>query len=1502
MSFSRDPRSAWKMTEEGRFRIGNQTAFSAIPLTAPFEYAVENGFDAFEWFPDKKESGAGWSETDIPKEIREHVRETAVDRNMRLSVHAPWPSNPLKAEEHFSSAVRFTRDIGAKLFNVHLDAGMGIEAYIDAIKPLLEIMAGTGIQLSIENTPETTPEDLNRLFGLLPKSGFDDPASVGMCLDLGHANLCRETRNDYLRYIDLLDSDVPMVHVHLHENFGDSDSHLPIFTGPSAKDESGIRGFLERLQRRGFTGSIILEQWPDPPDLLREARDRLLKIIPVSAAAKAQKTGETKELPGPPGRGSDFAAVIADADKQYRSWRKKLAWIQGLFDDREFELTDERLAYLAVYLRFIGTGQVPTGEDGGHYRPSHNARISRHIYERLKKIENPGNAFIVRKIYPWLPSFDTPFMRAEPLTRIRDIAHRNDIPRELKEEIKHTLQNKLHRSAGPEDLAVSGALLERITAHGAAYPGAFVEEFRKFHEELKEFFNARSLTEQLKALAERHDAELIGKFLRARDKASSSPEMRALFTLLTDLRRRFGEEMRNKVTAEAQALQSADIMLEDFSFPLLSGLLNVLARTEETGQWKPTLGCLRLMVENLRLGGFDEEECTAIENEIRAWSSDFDARDRLKLLRVKATAERARRLAEAYAGKILQLYPGIASRLGHVLGVAEDSIKVFSEADIRAHPVFQLSKLVSFLLKRIRVLADLPSWDIIVPGRVTGYLAQADALDRLPEGKPVVALLKRVEGDEEIPSNVRGIVTEEETPLLSHLAVRARQRRVAFAACEDPDVLEELKNLPGRRVLLDLSGDRGSFSESAEEQELHEIHGQAVLPDVVLSQAKGLLQLDEVTPDTGGNKACAARRLEELSRSGKSDFLAAPACVVPFGALEESLRCRPDLAREYADLAGAPGDPADRAFATSIGRLRDILLLLEVPDEIISGVKKTFGGHSRLMVRSSSNLEDSDGLPGAGLYDTVANVAPQDVAGAIRKVWASLWTRRAALSRIICGVPHGKAHMAVLIQQMIAADYSFIIHTENPVNSRRNEVYMEMAAGLGETLASGRTPGLPWRMIYDRQSREARIISFASFSKAVLPGKTGETGVKTIDYSSTRLSVDDDFRNLLVVRLGKIGKFVEESFGRPQDIEGVVAGNNIHLVQSRPQQGGEKSEDDTRTCRVMGLFQKRIEGDDALLSLAQLRFRQAGLGTEYYAETPGELQGLLKFQPDGKSGAIIHLPRGIDLFRSEDRLRVAGFSARFSRRVYGLVLHDRREIGSRPEGYTTLLRDLDGEMRKSGCYLFVEYASGLDPEVFIRIFEEIRELDRVSCCIDTGHLGLHYARTVFASRHPGKDIFSIKPDDPSLSLFVGDIQGSVESALDGVLYVIRKIAAPGKPVHFHLHDGHPLSVSSPFGVSDHLSFLERIPIPLQYKGQNTLAPMFGPAGLSKIIEEALKIGRDKLSFTIEIHPAAGRLPLGDAAHLFEHWKDKGNAERMNHWLSVIAANGRIVQGICGKED
>jgi len=69
------------------------------------------------------------------------------------------------------------------------------------------------------------------------------------------------------------------------------------------------------------------------------------------------------------------------------------------------------------------------------------------------------------------------------------------------------------------------------------------------------------------------------------------------------------------------------------------------------------------------------------------------------------------------------------------------------------------------------------------------------------------------------------------------------------------------------------------------------------------------------------------------------------------------------------------------------------------------------------------------------------------------------------------------------------------------------------------------------------------------------PALQGVLSKKTVDYSRTGLSKDKAFRNRLGGNLGAIGRFVEDSMGMPQDIEGLVLEDEIYLVQSRPQQG-----------------------------------------------------------------------------------------------------------------------------------------------------------------------------------------------------------------------------------------------------------------------------------------------------------------------------------------------------------
>lgn len=111
------------------------------------------------------------------------------------------------------------------------------------------------------------------------------------------------------------------------------------------------------------------------------------------------------------------------------------------------------------------------------------------MYQTLDALSSPSSCYITRSIKSLLPSFSAQFTVSVPLTRIRDIAHRNDIPSWLKGEIKHKLQNKLHRCADPNDLRTCEDLIARVRPDHSLSQ-SFKSEFEIFYSELKEFFNA----------------------------------------------------------------------------------------------------------------------------------------------------------------------------------------------------------------------------------------------------------------------------------------------------------------------------------------------------------------------------------------------------------------------------------------------------------------------------------------------------------------------------------------------------------------------------------------------------------------------------------------------------------------------------------------------------------------------------------------------------------------------------------------------------------------------------------------------------------------------------------------------------------------------------------------------------------------------------------------------------------------------------------------------------
>jgi len=331
---------------------------------------------------------------------------------------------------------------------------------------------------------------------------------------------------------------------------------------------------------------------------------------------------------------------------------------------------------------------------------------------------------------------------------------------------------------------------------------------------------------------------------------------------------------------------------------------------------------------------------------------------------------------------------------------------------------------------------------------------------------------------------------------------------------------------------------------------------------------------------------------------------------------------------------------------------------------------------------------------------------------------------------------------------------------------------------------------------------------------------------------------------------------------------------------------------------IHALFYQRFAGDDALLKLAGRRFSQEGLAAETYADTPDELDRVLPYVPPHPRRPTVHLNRGLNMLRERDRDVVEEFAGRFAGRLSGMVVHDQPDMGEQTDNLVAGLRELDRRLARwpDAPWVFLEYAARHEPGWFVEVAERLKDADRISCCIDIGHIGVRQAFTRFDREHPGLSLQSLSPADERLPGLVAEVQDVVASAPDDIIAMTCAIGRLGKNVHFHLHDGHPLVA----GLADHFTFLMRLPVPFSHDGRQSLATMYGPAGLAAVVGAATDaIGLDRLSFTLEIHQVEGRLPVGDAEDLFRHWQDLTSAERMNYWLSVLAQNAMLVRAAIG---
>jgi len=874
------------------------------------------------------------------------------------------------------------------------------------------------------------------------------------------------------------------------------------------------------------------------------------------------------------------------------------------------------LALLYVWLRFSAIRQL-TWQRNYNTKPRELAHAQDRLTRKLAEVYRADSA-----ARPWVRLMLATVGRGGEGQRIRDeilnIMHRHHI----KEVAGHFLEEwhqKLHNNTTPDDVVICEAYLEFLRSHGN--PDRFyqvleaggvtrqrlesferpirsrpdfvphlrdglLQDFQHFLGILKA---AHSGTDYETAL-EAARGGLDGAFQQhldwiLRHRQDDGPGLLPLVEAVTEARRRLAPLLQGDGNLRERLY--LDLALEQ----LLRSAVERNLHRRPGGEALADL--ISRVLENLGISNPHPELTPCLRHWQRLQSLPRFHAD--WALHARSVADRVSRVLTALIDECYARLQPKAEYLGQGFGAEPWAIRLFSEEVVRGGSLgFVLSMLLHQLDPVLRQAARLGAWQIISRGAGAGRVEVVEALRSVQHAhypQPVVIVADQVAGDEEIPENVTAVLAPDVTDVVSHVAVRARNGNVLFAACHDRELLARLKSLRGREVRLEMtaSGDI-HFEEVSRDAIVHAPARPAPVRLVRKQFTDYAITADRFSEATVGGKSLHQTRL----RGRLPDWIGLPASVaIPFGVFEQVLahpQNRP-VAQRYEQALerigregespppASGGSPRPASEGTGLAEshphpgaaqrgpnavrpeqglaeMRDAVLSLAAPEEFRRALVDTLG---------------RAGLGGPEVWEGAW--------AAVKRVWASKWNDRAWLSRQKLGIPHDSLFMSVLIQEVVPADYAFVIHTVNPQTNDSRQLFAEVVLGLGETLV-GNFPGRALSFVYEKSSGQVTLLSYPGKSLGLygsglifrsdsngedLEGYAG-AGLYdsvllapprevTLDYSQEPLVWDEGFRRELLTRIGRLGVEVERLCGGAQDIEGAIAHGRCWLVQTRPQAG-----------------------------------------------------------------------------------------------------------------------------------------------------------------------------------------------------------------------------------------------------------------------------------------------------------------------------------------------------------
>ncbi len=900
--------------------------------------------------------------------------------------------------------------------------------------------------------------------------------------------------------------------------------------------------------------------------------------IPIGDLSQKGACLEPSELSG-------LAEEIIQAEMGDHSWTlmHRFNLCHDLLDRVRNDL--KGLALLFVWLRFSAIRQLDW-QRNYNTQPRELSHSQDRLTLKLATIyigNDPKNRELVRLML-------TTLGRGGEGQRIRDeilnIMHRHKI-KEVTGHFMEEWHQKLHNNATPDDIVICEAYVEFLKSDGTLdifyktletggvpkkrlenferpivtdpdfvphLKDGLIHDFENYLKLLKSIHSGTDLESAINAANYLFDSEMrhpLDFILQHRGGSDVSPE--DLTGKVTEVRHQLNKRLDwDRENGNIRDLLFLDLALEDF----LRVVVERSIHSHLSGDQLVDL--IGMVLENLRLSHDDDEltECSLQWERLKEmprFSQDWS-------LHAKSVIDRLGRTITAFIDFYYQLLQPKAESLGKAFHADSWTITLFSEEVVRGRPAFVLSMLLRHIDPMLRKAAKLGNWQVISPGQAMGQVEVVDTLKSI-QGRtfdsPTVVIAEKVMGDEEPPEGVTAIVTPDVTDIVSHVAVRARNSHLLFATCYDCGMISHLKSKKGHWLHLSVnpSGDVVVDEERTDTSKVQ--------------RAKQRVENLKIERPAFFTYAVSSKDFNENVAGGKSnnligikgnlpEWIRVPSSVaLPFGVFEKVLneKRNREISERYRDLINLLDDKPEGI----LNKLQEAMLSLEPPDALI-------GTLERVMT--------DEGLGWPEKWD--------DAWRCIKSVWASKWNERAYLSREARGIPHEDLFMAVLVQEVVEADYAFVIHTANPFTGDRDELYAEVVLGLGETLV-GNYPGRALCFTSKKESQEAQVLAYPSKSTGLfgsglifrsdsngedLAGYAG-AGLYdsfmlvpprkvSLDYTNEPLVWDEDFRKNLMIAISKIGIAVEDALGCAQDIEGAYRQGKYCVVQTRPQVGLEE--------------------------------------------------------------------------------------------------------------------------------------------------------------------------------------------------------------------------------------------------------------------------------------------------------------------------------------------------------